>query len=173
MPRWSVDGDDQPSIDNLCSGDVNRTEEGNLSEISQWLVPISPGYFYQVCKLHPLLCSPLHPVQPSCSSWPDLAILHLLCGFLPIKNYSIIDNFLWMSNYKLGIVIEKKSTDDVSFTLLILWVTLYYFQIRFIILCWSLTWDLFLPSPYFHSSRCVFLWKCQFHWRQWSSLMCL
>ena len=35
VPRWSVDGDDQPSIDNLCSGDVNRTEEGNLSEISQ------------------------------------------------------------------------------------------------------------------------------------------
>ena len=105
--------------------------------------------------------------------WPDLAILHLLCGFLPIKNYSIIDNFLWMSNYKLGIVIEKKSTDDVSFTFSILWVTLYYFQIRFIILCWSLTWDLFLPSPYFLSSRCVFLWKCQFHWRQWSSLMCL
>ena len=38
------------------------------------------------------------------TDWPSfaLAILHLLCGFLPIKNYSIIDNFLWMSNYKFA-----------------------------------------------------------------------
>ena len=34
-PRWSVDDGDQPSIDNLWAGDVNRTEEGNMSEISQ------------------------------------------------------------------------------------------------------------------------------------------
>ena len=30
MPRWSVDGGDQPSIDNLTAGDVNRTERRKL-----------------------------------------------------------------------------------------------------------------------------------------------
>ena len=53
LPRCAVDDGDQSSVDNLISGDVNRTGEGNLSEISQFSSSNVSVIFTPVPKLHP------------------------------------------------------------------------------------------------------------------------
>ena len=117
MPRCSVDGGDQPSIDNLRAGDGNRTEEGNMSQISQWLVLISPGYFYQVSKLHPplLTTSILSRLQDQLllTDLSQSFISSVVSYQLKIIRLLIISSEWVITNWR--IVIENKSTVDVSY----------------------------------------------------------
>ena len=97
LPRCAVDAGDQSSVDNLISGDVNRTGEGNLSEISQFCSSNVSVIFTPVPKLHPPESAPpapdlSHPQSFISRSWAVVSSQLKIIRLLIISSEWVITN---------------------------------------------------------------------------------